>query len=398
MEAVRIDRLAAGGDGVGRLADGRAVFVPRTAPGDLVELTDVRLHARFARAQVARVVDPGPGRVPPRCAHYDGDRCGGCQWQHLDTGTQLAARRTIVGDALRRIARLDQPDPPIEPSPSPWQYRTRITLHADGAGRIGFHPLEDPGRSFDLTRCEIATEPLNAAWRACREGRVRWPGDLEQIVLREDRDGGVHLVVRSGSAPDPSRIPGEQGRTLWWSPAPGRMTRIAGTGEGPAGAFEQVQPAMGERARRWAVDALGDVAGRHVWDLYAGIGEAGDVLAARGASVESVELDPTAVAHAGRTGAAGMTRHAGRVEEWIGRLEAPEAVLANPPRAGMGGQVVDGLLRAAPRVVSYISCDPATLARDLQRLAARYRVAAVQAFDLFPQTAHVETAVRLERL
>jgi len=111
VSGVRILRLAAGGDGVGRLEDGRTVFVPRSAPGDLVELTRVREHRRFARARVARVVEPAPERVGARCPHYVEDDCGGCQLQHIASSAQRAARRTFVGDALRRIAKLDVPDP-----------------------------------------------------------------------------------------------------------------------------------------------------------------------------------------------------------------------------------------------------------------------------------------------
>ncbi|MEO8227705.1 MAG: TRAM domain-containing protein, partial [Gemmatimonadota bacterium] len=110
---VRVLRLAAGGDGVGRLEDGRTVFVPRTAPGDLVELARLRTHRRFARARVARVVEPAPERVVPPCPHYTADDCGGCQLQHLDPAAQREARRGFVGDALRRIGMVDVPDPPI---------------------------------------------------------------------------------------------------------------------------------------------------------------------------------------------------------------------------------------------------------------------------------------------
>ena len=119
--AVRIERIASGGDGVGRLADGRTVFVPRTAPGDLIEPADVQLHKRFARASVGVVLEAGPDRIEPHCPHYVSDRCGGCQLQHLAPDAQRAARQLIAGDALRRLAKLDVPDPPIEPAPEDWQ-------------------------------------------------------------------------------------------------------------------------------------------------------------------------------------------------------------------------------------------------------------------------------------
>jgi tRNA/tmRNA/rRNA uracil-C5-methylase (TrmA/RlmC/RlmD family) len=143
------------------------------------------------------------------------------------------------------------------------------------------------------------------------------------------------------------------------------------------------------------VTALGDVTGRHVWDLYAGLGETTARLAAAGASVESVESDRRAVAEAERRGPAAR-RHAGRVEDVLNELRPPELVITNPPRTGMDGRVAAALERLTPARIVYVSCDPATLARDLGRLPG-FRVSDVRAFDLFPQTAHVETVVLLAR-
>jgi 23S rRNA (uracil1939-C5)-methyltransferase len=155
---------------------------------------------------------------------------------------------------------------------------------------------------------------------------------------------------------------------------------------------------MGDRVRAHAIRELGDVVGRHVWDLYAGIGEASVRLSEGGASVESVEVEPDAVAFAEREGPSRtIRRHVGRVEEWVTRLQQPAKVLTNPPRAGMDQGVVAAIAAARPETVVYVSCDPATLGRDLGRLKAGYRVASVTAFDLFPQTAHVETVVRLDQ-
>jgi 23S rRNA (uracil1939-C5)-methyltransferase len=171
---------------------------------------------------------------------------------------------------------------------------------------------------------------------------------------------------------------------------------MAGADEAyPATVFEQVHPAMGDRVREHAVRALGAVEGRHVWDLYAGIGETTATLAHAGASVESVESDRRAVAEAESRGPVAR-RHAGRVEDVLRELKAPELVITNPPRTGMDVRVAEALERHGPERVVYVSCDPATLARDLGRLPG-FRVADVRAFDLFPQTAHVETGVVLER-
>ena len=178
-------------------------------------------------------------------------------------------------------------------------------------------------------------------------------------------------------------------------PADFRVSRSITIPAPAATVFEQVHPAMGDRVRAHAVAAMGDVAGRHVWDLYAGIGETTAALADAGASVESVESDPHAVAEAEARGPR-AARLVGRAERVVGRLRAPDLVITNPPRTGMDERVTAALETAAPSRIVYISCDPATLARDLGRLQG-FRLRSARAFDLFPQTAHVETVAVLDR-
>lgn len=399
------------------------VFVPRTAPGDLVQLTGLVRHARFARAVMAGVLEPGPGRVPPRCAHYERDRCGGCQLQHLDLPTQLGVKRAIVADALARIGRLVVEVPPLITAPEPWQYRSRITLTL-GPGRryAGFHPLDAPGRVFPLEQCHLAAPPLMELWRGVEPLLHLLPEDAAQLMLRVDRAGGLHLVVLAagrtawGDGPRVRTRLAERGvtATVWWQPEGGALRVVAGEREAvPATVFEQVHPGLADRIRAFAVAALGDVAGRRVWDLYAGMGETSEALHALGAEVESVELDPRAVDFGERLWRAGahlreesqrpergVTRHQGRVEDLVATMHHPDAVIANPPRAGMAREALTALLARRPGRVVYVSCDPATLARDLRRLAepvdGGYRVTRVQPFDLFPETAHVETVAVLE--
>jgi 23S rRNA (uracil1939-C5)-methyltransferase len=400
---VRIVGLAAGGDGVGRLEDGRTVFVPRTAPGDLIELTNVKKHKRFARARLARLLEPSAHRVEPRCPHYVRDQCGGCQLQHVAYDTQLAGRRAFVGEALRRIAKLDIANPSIEPAPKAYDYRTKLTLHVqEGGRRIGLHRYGRPDEIFDLQWCHITVPRLMELWQTVRSLRTLLPSSLTQLVLRLDRGGGVHLVIRVGEGDVWSggeRLQSSLHRrgtpaTLWYQPA-GGAPRALGSGTAfPATVFEQVHPEMGDRVREFAVQQLGPVAGLRVWDLYAGIGETTAQLAARGARVESVELDRRAVNEAEASGPPAL-RHAGRVEDLIDRLRAPDVVITNPPRTGMHEHVTAGLERLRPARLVYISCDPATLARDVQRMQG-FRLALVHAFDLFPQTAHVETVAVLE--
>lgn len=398
---VRIDRLAAGGDGVGKLEDGRTVFVPRSAPGDLIEPADLRLHKRFGRARIGTLIEAGPGRVPPKCGHYDRDRCGGCQWQHLDLERQRAAKSAIVGDALRRLGKLDVADPEVVPADADFGYRTKMTLARGRDGRLGLHKEGEPDRIFALERCELIAPALQGVWERLRPLQGQLPKETERVVLRLDRDGVAHIIVETAGQQAWSAGPLGPLAVIWWRPEGGSPRVIAG-GDGrtayPATVFEQVNPSMGDKVRQWAVAQAGEVRGKHCWDLYAGIGETTAMLVVRGATVESVEGDRRAVEVAvKRFGPqASDFARAGKVEELIGSLKAPEVVVTNPPRVGMEERAVEGLRRAGPKRIVYVSCDPATLARDVARLGEGWRVSAVRGFDLFPQTAHVETVLTLE--
>jgi 23S rRNA (uracil1939-C5)-methyltransferase len=421
-EVVAVSGIAAGGDGVGRLGDGRAVFLPRTAPGERVTLRagSLRMHRTFARGEAGEIVEPAAARVVPACPHYVADHCGGCQLQHLSTEAQLQAKRTIVGDALRRIGKLDVPDPEIQSAREQWRYRTKISLavqrrwgkgHDQGPPFVaGFHPYDRPDRVFPLVDCHIADERLMSLWRQLQPHLGLLPERTTRMTLRLDRQGTRHLVVESAGEPwrtaDQLRaalVEEEEAEVVcWWQPPDGAPRVVAGPVTGfPATAFEQVNPGMGALARRWAVEGLGEVRGLQAWDLYGGIGDTALLLAERGARVVSVDADEKAVAWArGRSDLAAFGDQvrciAGRAEDVLSTLPEPEVVVVNPPRSGLHWDVVLRLTGDPVSRLAYVSCDPATLARDLQRLSVNYRVHAVQAFDLFPQTAHVETVVLLE--
>jgi 23S rRNA (uracil1939-C5)-methyltransferase len=407
MTPVEIERIAAGGDGVGRLPDGMTVFVPRTAPGDVVELEVVERKRRYARGRVVRLVREGADRVAAECPHYERDRCGGCQLQHFDVGAQRRAKSAIVGEALRRIGRLRVDDPDVVPAESAWRYRTRLTLAARGR-RIGFHRYDAPNEVFDLEDCRLAREGLMAAWRAVREDGTVLPGGLAGVVLRVDREGALHVVVEAdrGASWDPAPLGAVTGgATVWWRPRRGGARVVHGRSEAfPATAFEQVHPELAAVVRRDAVEGLGALDKEVVWDLYGGIGETAQLLAARGAVVWSVDRDRAAVAwansHAGRSDGRWSIHHlAEPVELALPRLPVPARVVVNPPRGGLNPEVSEALERwggeGDGRTLAYVSCDPATLARDLARMPA-FAVRDVRAYDLFPQTSHVETLAMLE--
>jgi 23S rRNA (uracil1939-C5)-methyltransferase len=401
--SVRISGIAAGGDGVGRLADGLAVFVPRTAPGDVADVEVYRRKQRFARARLVSLRTPGSGRSDPPCEHYLRDRCGGCQLQHLSISTQLEVKRKLVGEAVRRIGKRQVEDPPIVPSPTDWRYRSKIRLSVH-EGRIGLRPEDQPDSTFQLNDCLIVSERVMDLWRKLREQRRWLPASLNSLLLREDREGTLHVVAVGGSvAWDAGPLAAaldDPSISFWWKPERGAPRVIAGVRTGfPPVAFEQVNTDLAHTIRVAAVDGLGQVADEVVWDLYGGVGDTAELLSQRGARVSTVDWDGAAVEWGKAHGSAGVERIAGRVEEVLFRLPEPGAIAVNPPRTGLDAVVTRFIeqwgQRLRGRRVAYVSCDPATLARDLTRMPS-LRVGSLMAYDLFPQTAHVETLAILE--
>jgi 23S rRNA (uracil1939-C5)-methyltransferase len=420
IDVVAITAIAAGGDGVGRLADGRAVFVPRTVPGERVRLRDgVKLHKSFARAELAEIVAAGGARVRAPCPHFARDRCGGCQLQHLAYEAQLAAKQAIVGDALRRIGKLELPDPEIIEAVEEWRYQTEITLAVgrpgpSGSAPIGFAPYDRRGHVFPLSDCHIADRRLMALWLAVKQHQALLPPGLMRLTLRLDREGRRHVIAESPGEPwhNAAALRGALGGggggggggsddvICWWQPVDGAARVLAGavTGFAPT-AFEPANPEMATIVRHWAVEQLGDMRGAVVWDLYGGIGDTAAELAARGAEVVSVDADEKAIAWArGREAARPIRFIAGSVEDVLPTLPEPVAVVVAPPQTGLAWNVTLRLTAEPVGRLVYRSSDPATLARDLQRLSVNYEVTAVRAFDRFPQTARVETVALLTSL
>ncbi|HET8654890.1 MAG TPA: TRAM domain-containing protein [Longimicrobiaceae bacterium] len=415
---VAIDSIAAGGEGVGRLADGRVVFVHRTAPGDVAEVELTERHPRWARGRLLRVVEPSPQRRPAPCPFYD--RCGGCTLEHLEYAAQLAAKARIVSDALTRIGGLAIAPPAVVPSPRELRYRNRVSfaLRRLGTGRVvaGFHALGNPRRIVDMDgRCLLPEEPIALVWERLRaawgpDAHLLPPGAELRLTLRATEAGAVSLLVEGGFSPGrPEELLStvEGLASIWHRPGPAAPRLVAGAPGLPetwgeetvalgGAAFLQVNRAAARLLEDHVMERAGDVTGLRVVDAYCGVGLHARRLARAGARVVGIELDPDAVAAARAGAVPGALFEEGPVEQLLPGALPADLLILNPPRAGVAPEALDALLAAPPPRILYISCNPATLARDLKRLGeGAFELRSVRAFDLFPQTAHVETVAEL---
>jgi 23S rRNA (uracil1939-C5)-methyltransferase len=390
---ITVEKLVYGGEGLGRL-DGRAVLAPFVLPGERVRLRGVARKPGLLRAALLEVLAAAPERVAPPCPYFM--RCGGCHYQHAPYETQLALKRAILEDQLRRIGKIAPPEIAVV-SGEPWGYRNRVQLHI-AHGALGY--LEAQSHKLcGIEQCPIASPAINGAIAILREmlRDPRWPRFLRQIELFTNETEmqlnvlqADHPVARRFFDWCAERIPGLVSGALDY-PAADHTWRVS------HGSFFQVNRFLTGKLVETALDGA---QGQTALDLYAGVGLFSLPLAQRFAAVTAVESGARAAGdlrfNAERAGLA-LRVEKTDAEAWIEQLEtAPDFVLLDPPRAGIGRRMVERLAQLRPPKLALVSCDPATLARDLAGLAgAGYRIERLTLVDLFPQTYHLETVTQL---
>jgi len=399
--AIEIADLAAGGDGVGRDADGRVTFVARTAPGDrvLARLREVRKD--FARADLVSVERPGPERTPPPCRYFGDGRCGGCQWQHVAMSVQHSAKATLVHRALRHLTVAGLVIEPLVTPVSDYQWRRRARLHwfrAPAAPRaeMGFFA---PRSHFvtDVEDCAQLSAQLTEAWQAVRA--VLGPslyGRGEIHVL--EAGSGAHVVVdgnvNPGACQELAKVEGIRGVRCGRRTYGEDVVEVDGTPHA-ADDFAQASTAGNDELRR-RVESMSAPwrRGARLLELFAGGGNLTQVL--EGAeSIVAVDRQHRGGAELGPQ----TSFRAGEAAEVVAALAAEgerfDAVVLDPPRAG-AREVMAGIAALAPRHVLYVSCSPPTLARDAALLVdAGFSPVRAVPIDLMPQTAHVEVVMEL---
>lgn len=380
---VEVERILPGGMGLAH-AGGKTVFVTLAAPGDRLRVRVEREQGNVLFASIEEIITPSSDRVEPPCPYFG--RCGGCDFQQLTYEAQLAAKAEMIRDCLHRIARLESvPEVVVTASPNAWHYRMRATWQIDREQRrIGYYE-RGSRRVCDVADCAVLQPDLQSELERLRA--TEW----QQIP-----PGLKHLDV----------VAGENGVSFAPEFAEFQTSELSLTVgdevyQYNASTFFQINPSL----LGALIDfALADAAGERALDLYSGVGLFTLPLARRFETVVAVEANAAAARFARRNlqrADLSNTRIiTATVTDWFRSavLDQADFVLLDPPRAGAESAVIGGILRLKASHVCYVSCDPATLARDLKKLVAGgYVVQSLRAFDLFPQTHHVETVVHLGR-
>lgn len=405
---ILLEKLAYGGDAMGRLEDGRAVFVPFGLPGERVRVRLTEEKRNFARGELLEILQASSNRIAPRCVHFG--VCGGCHYQHLPYEEQLKAKTEILRDQLTRIGKID--NPPVQemvPSPSPWNYRNHVQFHLTEEGKLGYVKAQVP-EVFAISECHLPEGILNAIWPQLEFE----PGtNIQRVSLRAGNDSDSMLVLESNTFESPeleieacisvAHVYDENtvviaGTDYIVISVLGRDFRVS------AASFFQVNTAMAEKMVRHLLENLPVSPQRTLLDVYCGAGLFSAFFASKCKQVIAIESSPSACEDFvfNLDEFENVELYEGLAEEilpsLVGRIANPPHILVDPPRSGLEKRVIDSILKLKPEVIAYVSCDPSTLARDAARLInGGYTLRDVTPFDFFPQTFHIESISLFEK-
>lgn len=396
---ITLTGMAYGGDAFGRDANGRMIFVPFAIPGERIQAEIVETHKRWARARLVKVLKASPERVAPRCRHFTD--CGGCHYQHMPYQIQLKSKAEIVRSQLERLGGFE--DPPVETiiaSQSPWNTRNHLKFSLTPDGRLGFNA---PGsnRVVPIDECHLPEPNLASLWPRLDLETIQ---GLKRITLRTGIEGERMLILHGDDDPDVNVTTDLPASVVWLSPR--GMTVLAGEGfltidvldrafKVSANSFFQVHTALAGEVVQHVLEALRFQPGETILDLYAGVGLFSAFLAQKGVRVVAVEESPVACADFENNLAEfdHVELYEAPVEVALPAIHThPSAVIVDPPRVGLSLDAIKQLINLSSPLLVYVSCDPATLARDGQRLVkAGYQLERCTPIDMFPQTYHIET-------
>ena len=393
-----------GGEAIGRY-NGKAVFVPFALPGEIVRARIVEERKNFSRAELLEVVKAAPERIAAKCIHYT--RCGGCHYQHLAYADQLSAKTEILRDQLSRIGKIANPPvKQIVASPLEWNYRNNIQFHLDENAILGFiSAVTDPAQPdstlgvLPISECHLPEAALNALWPTLEfepgaplERVSLRAGDELMLILESDQVETPEMELES----DISVVHLLEDDMIIMAGDDYILIEVLGKSfKVSAASFFQVNTVMAAKMVEHLLAVLPVSQKTTLLDVYCGVGLFSAFFAPRVKKVIGIELAPSSCEDFGVNldEFENVDLYEAFAEEVLPELkEYADIVILDPPRAGLDRAVIDALIQIRPETIAYVSCDPATLARDAARLiAGGYRLKQVTPFDLFPQTYHIES-------
>lgn len=396
---VKLDKLTYGGDALGRLSDGRAVFVPFTLPGETVLIHSVNEKRGHVRAELVEVLEPSPERIVPKCKHFG--VCGGCHYQHLSYQAQLNAKTEILRDQLRHIGKIENPPvKKIVPSSIEWNYRNHVQFHLTHSGKLGY--IDAHSRSvIPISECQLPEPLLNTLWP-----RLEFDTSLglERVSLRLGVDDETMLVLESESPKTPEleleanlSVVHLTDNDVVVMAGNDHLTMIVNdrSFHVSAASFFQVNTEMAGKMVAHLLAHLPVSPATTLLDVFCGVGLFSAFYAPRVGRVIGIESSPSACEDftVNLDEFDTVELYEAPAEEVLPALDMKsDIVIVDPPRAGLEKRALDALLGRGPARITYVSCDPSTLARDAARLiSGGYRLVQVTPFDLFPQTYHIES-------
>jgi 23S rRNA (uracil1939-C5)-methyltransferase len=413
---LKFETMAHGGEALARDETGRVIFVPYAIAGEAARVEIVESRRGFARGRIIELLEASPHRVTPRCPHFPplpmgeglGVRvCGGCQWQHIAYPAQLKFKTQIVREQFARVAKMpDAPIAPILPARHEWFYRNNMqfVMNQDGALCL---QAPDSHHLVPIQVCFIMHPTLGEMFKTLELD----PESFNGVTLRTGENTGDRFIILQSDDPEVPEIQTDEPVSIAFSsgdvtvPLVGKefLTERIGarTFEISPDAFFQVNTPMAEELVRLVEQFLAPRETDVLLDAYGGVGLFGLTLAPRVARVIEIEENPSASedAQANAADLDNVEFHAGGVEYVLPKLDAKiDIAIVDPPRAGLDRFALDALAAKTPRTIAYVSCDPATLARDAARLIQHsYALETVQPVDMFPQTYHIECVAVFRR-
>ncbi len=389
-----------GGETIARLSDGRAVFIPFSIPGEKIEIQLVEDKERYARAEIIEIIEPSADRIEARCPHFM--ECGSCHYQHLPYQHQLDLKAEVLRDQLQRLGRVEDPRVgETVPSPTPWHYRNQIQFQISTQGKLGFHRHRSH-QVVPILECSLPDQVIDLIWPEVAADPV--PG-MDRITIRSGEEGEDALLILESSDPHPVEFSLDLTISAVHQ-GPGGELILAGDDftiqeifEFPfvvsAGSFFQVNNGAAERLVSVLLDSLPLNSEQTVLDLYCGVGLFSVFLAQEVERVIGVEASRDAAQDFlyNLREFENVELYDLPVEQVLPYLKLkPDIIVLDPPRAGISPEVLDDVVRLQPEWIAYISCDPATLGRDIERFTRQgYNLENSTPVDMFPQTYHIES-------